>query len=57
MPGHGAPSAVDGVDGAVWLDVDSGRFYGPKAAGAWPPTPLGILVRDVTTYDQLSKGA
>jgi hypothetical protein len=31
-------------------------MYGPKAAGAWPSAPLGVLVQDATTYDRLSKG-
>ena len=52
----GAPSAATGVDGAMYLDTTNGRFYGPKTAGAWPGTPLGILVRDAITYDQLAKG-
>lgn len=56
MAGTGAPSAAVGVDGAMYLDVSNGRFYGPKAAGAWPPTPIGILMRDATTYDMESKG-
>jgi hypothetical protein len=55
--GTGAPSAGVGVDGAIYLDTASGRMYGPKAAGAWPSSPIGILVRDATTYDQLAKGA
>jgi hypothetical protein len=54
--GSGAPTAGVGADGGVYLDYVSGRFYGPKAAGAWPSTPLGVLVQDATTYDRLSKG-
>lgn len=57
VTGTGAPSAGLGVDGAVYLDAASGRFYGPKAAGAWPSTAIGILVRDATTYDQLAHGS
>jgi hypothetical protein len=56
IAGTGAPSAGVGVDGAIYLDAATGRMYGPKAAGAWPSAPLGILVRDATTYDQLAKG-
>jgi hypothetical protein len=56
VAGTGVPTAATGIDGAIYLDVSNGRMYGPKAAGAWPATPLGILVRDATTYDQLSKG-
>ena len=41
---------------AIYLDYTNGRMYGPKAAGAWPGTPIGILVRDATTYAQLAAG-
>jgi hypothetical protein len=54
--GTGAPTAGTGVDGAIYLDTTTGRMYGPKAAGAWPAAPIGILVRDATTYDQLATG-
>jgi hypothetical protein len=57
VSGSGAPTSGVGVDGAIYLDVANGRMYGPKAAGAWPAAPIGILVRDATTYDQLAKGA
>jgi hypothetical protein len=56
LSGTGAPGAGVGVDGAIYLDVSNGRMYGPKTAGAWSATPIGILVRDATTYDQLAKG-
>lgn len=56
VAGTGAPGAGTGVDGTMYLDLSNGRMYGPKAAGAWPSTPLGVLVRDATTYDQLAKG-
>lgn len=52
-----APTAADGTDGAMYLDTSNGRFYGPKVGGAWPGTPLGILVRDATTYAELSSGS
>jgi hypothetical protein len=56
VSGVGAPTAALGVDGAIYLDVVSGRMYGPKAAGAWPAIPLGRLVTDDMTYRQLSTG-
>jgi len=56
VAGTGPPTGATGVDGAMYLDTASGRFYGPKAAGTWPATPVGILVRDATTYAQLSAG-
>jgi uncharacterized protein DUF5907/collagen triple helix repeat protein len=56
VAGTGAPAAGTGVNGAIYLDIASGRMYGPKAAGAWPATPIGILMRDATTYAQESAG-
>lgn len=56
ITGSGAPTAGVGADGALYLDTVNGGFWGPKAAGVWPVAPIGILVRDATTYDQLSKG-
>jgi hypothetical protein len=55
--GSGAPSVAVGVDGTIYLDVTSGRMYGPKAAGAWPSTLIGTLVRDATTDEPPAKGA
>lgn len=52
----GAPIAADGVDGTVLLDSTTGRMWGPKAAGAWPATPIGRLVPIAPTYDQLKTG-
>lgn len=54
--GAGLPSPTIGNNGAMWLDVSTGCFYGPKSAGAWPAVPLGRLVTDAMTYDQLAKG-
>lgn len=42
--GTGTPAATLGVDGAVYLNLTTRGFYGPKAAGAWPATPIGTLV-------------
>jgi hypothetical protein len=56
ITGSGAPSAGTGSDGALYLDLATGAFWGPKASGAWPAAPIGVLVRDATTYDQLAKG-
>jgi hypothetical protein len=33
ITGTGAPAAGVGIDGTVYLDQATGRFYGPKAAG------------------------
>lgn len=56
VSGVGAPGAGTGADGAIYLDTANGRVYGPKVAGAWPAAPIGILVRDATTYNELTTG-
>lgn len=48
VSGSGAPTVAVGATGAIYLDTTSHRLYGPKAAGAWPSTPLGVLVPDYT---------
>lgn len=40
VSGTGAPTAAVGANGAVYLDVATGRLYGPKAANVWPGTPI-----------------
>jgi len=55
ITGTGAPSAGTGTDGAMYLDTASGRFYGPKAAGAWPAA-VYRLVPLAPTYAQLTSG-
>jgi hypothetical protein len=55
MAGTGAPAAGLGSDGAMYLDLASGRFYGPKAAGAWPAA-THRLVPLTPTYAQLTSG-
>jgi hypothetical protein len=44
LAGYGAPTDALGVDGSVYLDVVAGSFFGPKAGGVWPRTPIGRLV-------------
>jgi hypothetical protein len=56
MVGTGAPTAGVGIDGTVYLDQSTGRFYGPKAAGAWPGAAIGRLVPLAPTYAQLTSG-
>ena len=55
ITGTGAPTAGLGSDGAMYLDTASGRFYGPKAAGAWPAA-THRLVPLIPTYAQLTSG-
>lgn len=52
----GAPTAGVGVDGAIYLDATSLRFWGPKAAGAWPAAAFARLVPLNPTYAQLRTG-
>jgi len=56
MSKAGAPTAGDGADGAILLDTASGRFWGPKAAGAWPATPFARAVPLNPTYAQIKSG-
>ena len=56
LSGTGAPTAGVGADGAVYLDRTSGRFWGPKAAGAWPGTAFGRIVPLAPTWAQLKTG-
>lgn len=56
MSGSGAPSAGIGVDGAMYLDVTSLRLWGPKAASAWPASPIGRLMPLAPTWRQVSTG-
>ena len=41
--GSGAPSNSLGVNGDFYIDTANSRFYGPKAAGAWPLTYLSLI--------------
>jgi hypothetical protein len=43
VTGNGAPS--QDVDGGMYLDLQTGAFWGPKT-DTWPPSPLGRLVID-----------
>lgn len=36
LSGIGAPSALTGIDGDYYYDVQNKFWYGPKALGAWP---------------------
>jgi hypothetical protein len=50
LAGSGAPTAGVGVDGSIYLDTATGKMYGPKAAGAWPSTPVGTLFTTTTVW-------
>lgn len=38
--GNGAPTNLIGFDGDLYIDVDEGSYYGPKADGVWPTPPV-----------------
>jgi hypothetical protein len=56
ISGTGPPAPATGTDGAIYLDVASGRMWGPKIAGAWPAQPLGRVMPLQPTYAQLQTG-
>lgn len=56
MAKAGVPTATDGANGTIYLDLASLRFWGPKAAGAWPASAFGRVVPLQPTYDQLKTG-
>lgn len=37
--GSGLPSSTTGYDGDIYIDSDTGYYYGPKANGEWPIAP------------------
>lgn len=40
ITGNGAPTSGVGNNGDLYLDVISGNYYGPKASGLWPTSPI-----------------
>jgi len=54
--GSGAPAAGTGNNGDLYLDYTSLRFWGPKAAGAWPGAAFGRLMPLAPTYAQITAG-
>jgi len=56
LSGAGTPTGATGVDGSIYLDTTTRRFWGPKAAGAWPSTAFARAVPLQPTYADL-KGA
>ncbi len=40
VTGIGLPTYVIGQDGDIYIDTDTGYYYGPKAAGEWPGVPF-----------------
>jgi hypothetical protein len=55
LSGNGAPSNTLGSDGQFYIDIATGRFYGPKASGAWPAAVWRMMPLQ-PTYDQLRAG-
>lgn len=56
VSGSGPPGAGVGVDGSVYLDYTNLRFWGPKAAGAWPGAAMGRLEPLAPTWQQVKAG-
>jgi hypothetical protein len=40
VAGQGLPIYTIGYDGDIFIDTDTGNFYGPKTAGEWSGTPF-----------------
>lgn len=55
LTGAGAPTGPTGADGQFYLDIVTRRFYGPKAAGAWPASTARLMPLS-PTYAQLQSG-
>jgi hypothetical protein len=49
--GSGAPANSTGFDGDIYIDSDTGEYYGPKADGIWP-TPAIFSIADVAGFNQ-----
>ena len=56
LSGVGAPSAGVGVDGSVYLALDTLELWGPKAAGAWPGAAFARLMPLTPTWAQVKTG-
>jgi Collagen triple helix repeat (20 copies) len=56
LSGTGTPTAGIGVDGSVYLALDTLELWGPKAAGAWPNTALGRLMPLAPTWGNVKTG-
>lgn len=57
ITGAGLPVHTDGFDNDVYIDTDTGYYYGPKAGGEWPGVPFytaGTTTRHVHTQSSAS---
>jgi hypothetical protein len=55
--GEGLPTDGDGFNGDIYIDSDSGSYYGPKTAGEWSDAPVytaGNTRRKVHTQASVS---
>ena len=43
LNGTAVPGAGVGVDGDFYIKTDTSQLYGPKAAGAWPGSPVSLV--------------
>ena len=54
--GPANPTAADGMDGAMWLNVVTGTIWGAKVAGEWPaePLPVPFYINDLPSLSGLA---
>jgi hypothetical protein len=54
ITGTGEPTSSIGSDGDVYVDLDTGDFYGAKSSGSWGTSTLNIKGVDGTGVDSAS---
>lgn len=57
ISGSGAPDSGDGSAGDIYVDIDTGSFYGPKTVNGWPASPFyvpGATIRHIHTQAAVS---
>lgn len=42
VSGSGAPTAGVGLTGDIYVDIDTGAFWGPKEIAGWPAEPFYV---------------
>ena len=46
LVGNGVPPNTTGFDGDIYIDLNNGYYYGPKANSAWPVEPAYIPIAE-----------
>lgn len=57
LAGHGAPSNALGNNDDVYLDLDSGDFFGPKAGGVWGSSIVATGMQALLTQSIAARDA